>query len=182
LLVALAFGASAGGEFVREGARKPYTIREVLFSNAISPSEVARLRVEGCTTNDPFPLREAASLPNDQVRTGALTFRAQCSICHTMGGVNSLQHLMGAWTDDQMRMNVAQLQWTKGFMPPFAGTAEELEALVQYVRWYTAKQPSSWPESRDPRDYQKIRAWLEEAGPAPATSPRPAKLATNGGE
>jgi hypothetical protein len=28
LLLALAFGASAGGEFVREGARKPYTIRE----------------------------------------------------------------------------------------------------------------------------------------------------------
>ncbi len=35
LLMALAFGATAAGEFVREGARKPYTIRNVLYSTSI---------------------------------------------------------------------------------------------------------------------------------------------------
>lgn len=171
LLLALAFGASAGGEFVREGARKPYTIREVLYSNAISADDVARLREAGCTTGDPYPLREP--YPSEQLALGALTFRSQCSICHTMAGVNSLEHLMGSWSEDQQRLNVAKLQWTKGFMPPFAGTAEELEALVQLVRWETAGRPAEWAVSADPADLAQIRAWLEQAGPRPATEPRP---------
>ena len=37
LLLLLAFGATGGGEFVREGSRKPFSIRHVLYSNAIRP-------------------------------------------------------------------------------------------------------------------------------------------------
>jgi len=70
-------------------------------------------------------------------------------------------------------MNVAQLQWTKGFMPPFAGTAEELEALVQFVRWSDAGRPASWPETRDPAVLEQIRAWLDRAGTGPATDGPP---------
>ena len=47
LLLVLAFGATAAGEFVREGARKPYTVRGVLYSTSIRPEEVAALRAEG---------------------------------------------------------------------------------------------------------------------------------------
>ena len=43
-ILVLAFGATAGGEFVREGARKPFTIRKVLYSNSIAAREVAALR------------------------------------------------------------------------------------------------------------------------------------------
>jgi mono/diheme cytochrome c family protein len=164
LLLALAFGATAGGEFVREGVRKPYSIREVLFSNAVPPEEVARLREVGCTTGDLFPLRDAEVYPNDQVRTGALTYRNLCSVCHTVSGVNGLTHLMGSWSIEQQRLNVAKLQWTKGFMPPFAGTPEELEALVRYVRWETAERPRVWEETEDEAALRRIKAWLEEAG------------------
>lgn len=179
LLVALAFGASAGGEFVREGVRKPYTIRDVLYSNSIPPVEVARFREIGCTTGDPFPLRDAASIPNSQLQLGALTFRNQCAVCHTVSGVNGLTHLMGAWSPDQQRMNVAKLQWTKGFMPPFAGTARELEGLVQFVQWEAAKRPSAWPESRDERVLSQIKAWLDEAGTGSATEGHPTQRATD---
>ena len=170
LLLALAFGATAGGEFVREGARKPYTIREVLYSNSIRPADVARLRVEGCTSGDPYPLRDAASYPNEQLVRGALVFRSQCAICHTMSGVNALEHLMGSWTIDQQRLNVAKLQWTKGFMPPFAGTPEELEALVQLVRWESAGRPGVWEPSVDREALEQIRRWLDEAGTGPASA------------
>lgn len=170
LLLALAFGATAGGEFVREGARKPYTIREVLYSNSIRPADVARLRVEGCTSGDPYPLRDAASYPNEQLVRGALVFRNQCAICHTLSGVNALEHLMGSWTIDQQRLNVAKLQWTKGFMPPFAGTPEELEALVQLVRWESAGRPGVWEPSVDREALEQIRRWLDEAGTGPASA------------
>ncbi len=50
-------------------------------------------------------------------------YRFQCSVCHTYDGANGLLELTGTWTLDQKRLNIAQLQRTKPFMPPFAGTA-----------------------------------------------------------
>lgn len=199
LLVALAFGATAGGEFVREGVRKPFTIREHLYSNSIRPEEVAHLREVGCTTGDPFPLRDETAYPDDVLRLGARVFRVQCAVCHTMEGVNGLTHLAGTWTTDQKRMNIAKLQHTKPFMPPFAGTAEELEALVQLIEWTATRHgavgpvnegleragaPASQSPSRtepgpgaverfaDAATLARIRRWLDEAGTAANTPER----------
>lgn len=170
LLCTLAFGATAGGEFVREGVRKPFTVRETLYSNAITPEEVGRLRAAGSVTFDPYPVRDADRYPNDQLRTGAQVFRFQCAICHTLDGMNGLSHLAGSWTIDQKRMNIAKLQHTKPFMPPFAGNAEELEALVQFLTWTIRHAPADWPVSRDPAVIEQIQTWLNEAGTLPGYS------------
>jgi mono/diheme cytochrome c family protein len=167
LLVALGFVASAGGEFVREGARKPFTIREALYSNAMAPGEIAALRERGSVTYDPYPLRDEASYPNEQLKLGAKVYRFQCSVCHTMGGVNGLVHLGGTWTTEQKRMNIAKLQQTKPFMPPFAGTPAEAEALVQLLEWEGAGRPASFPVSNDAAVLAQIQRWLDEAGTAP---------------
>jgi cytochrome bd-type quinol oxidase subunit 1 len=167
LLLLLAFGATAGGEFVREGARKPYSIRYVLYSNAIRPADVPRLREEGCTRDDPYPVRDGDAYSNEQVRHGARVYRRLCSVCHTVEGVNGLVELTNTWDLDQLRMNIAKLQHTKPFMPPFAGNADDLEALVQMVRWVSYKRQTPWPESNDPRTIEQISRWLEEAGTNP---------------
>lgn len=170
LLLILAFGATAGGEFVREGARKPFAIRHVLYSNSIAPSEVARLRRVGCLADDPYPLRQSTNYPHDQVRMGAKVFRRQCAVCHTMQGANAIVHLTGSWDADHMRMNIAKLQQTKAFMPPFAGTSAELEALVQYILWTSAGEPAQWASADSAAQDQvlaQIQAWLDEAGTEP---------------
>jgi len=167
LLAVLAFAASAGGEFVREGVRKPYTIRETLYSNSLTQADVERLRRVGSVTDDPYPLRDAQAYPNNQLQLGAKVFRFQCNICHTMSGANGLTHLTGSWLVDQMRMNIAKLQHTKPFMPPFAGTPEELEALVQLLKWVSGGRPNQWPVSDDPKVFADLRRWLDEAGTAP---------------
>jgi len=164
LLLALAFGATAAGEFVREGARKPYTVRGVLYSTSIKPSEVAELRRTGAAAADPYPLRDAASYPSDQLRRGAKVQRVLCDACHTMRGGNGLVHLAGTWTDDQMRLNIAKLQRTKGFMPPFAGNAEDVEAIVQLIKWDHAGKPARWPETHDAETLAQITRWLDEVG------------------
>jgi mono/diheme cytochrome c family protein len=164
LLLALAFGATAAGEFVREGARKPYTIRGVLYSTSVKPAEIAELRRTGATANDPYPLRDADRYPSGQLQHGAKVFRVLCDVCHTMHGGNGLVHLTRTWTDDQLRLNIAKLQKTKGFMPPFAGTAEDVEALVQLVRWDRDERPASWPASTNPETLAQIARWLDEAG------------------
>ena len=162
LLLALAFGATAAGEFVREGARKPYTIRGALYSTSLTPADVAELRRTGATAADPYPLRDAARYPSDQLRRGAQVHRALCDACHTINGANSIIELTRTWTDDQLRLNIAKLQHTKGFMPPFAGNAEDVEALVQLVRWERAGRPSRFVA--ETTDLAPIQQWLDEAG------------------
>jgi len=164
LLVALAFGATGGGEFVREGARKPYSIREVLYSNSFTPADVAALRQRGASSLDPYPLLE--HYPNHQLELGARTYRLQCSVCHTMNGVNGIVHLTGTWDTDQKRLNIAKLQHTKAFMPPCAGTPRELEGLVQFLLWHKRGTPNDWPLSEDPQVYALLSRYLREAGTA----------------
>jgi mono/diheme cytochrome c family protein len=167
LLLALAFVATAGGEFVREGVRKPFTIREYLYSNSISRDGIAALRERGSTTDDPYPLRNAADYPNAQIVLGAKVFRTQCSVCHTLEGMNAVVELAGSWSIDQRRLNIAQLQRTKPFMPPFAGTPEEVEGVVQLIGWLRAGRPATWDESHDPAVLEQISRWLDEAGTGP---------------
>ncbi|MDQ3341832.1 MAG: cytochrome c [Myxococcota bacterium] len=175
LLLALAFGATAAGEFVREGARKPYTVRGALYSTSITPAEVETLRVKGAVADDPYPLRDRARYVNDQLAHGAKVYRALCDACHTMRGSNGIVHLVETWSDDQLRLNIAKLQRTKGFMPPFAGNAEDVEALVQLLKWELADTPASWPASKDPAVIAQIDRWLREVGTAPAVPARGAR-------
>ena len=170
LLVALALAATAGGEFVREGVRKPYTVRQTLYSNSLTQKEVERLRAHGCVTDDPYPLQHAGRFPIDQTRLGMKVYRFQCSVCHTIDGANALTHLTGSWSVGQKRMNIAKLQHTKPFMPPFSGNAEELEALVQFLNWTTAGSPPTWPNSTDPAVLRQNQTWLDEAGTAPGAN------------
>jgi cytochrome bd-type quinol oxidase subunit 1/mono/diheme cytochrome c family protein len=166
LLLGLAFGATAAGEFVREGARKPYTVRGVLYSTSIRPEEVAALRAAGATAGDPYPL--TTTYPSEQLTRGARVERALCDACHTMRGANALVELTRTWTDDQLRLNLAKLQRTKGFMPPFAGNAEDVEALVQLLRWEHGERPPAFAATASPATLAQIARWLDEVGTEPA--------------
>ena len=170
LLCAIAFAATAGGEFVREGVRKPYSIRQVLYSNSLRQDELERLRKTGSVADDPYPLRDGLNYPNDQLREGAKVYRFQCSVCHTYDGANGLLDLTGTWTLDQKRLNIAQLQRTKPFMPPFAGTAAELEALVQVLTWRRAGMPPAGrPRTIRPR-WRRSRPGSTRSAPGPGSS------------
>jgi len=182
LLLVLAFVATAGGEFVREGVRKPFTIREYLYSNAISRDGVAALREQGSVTADPYPLIDQHTYPSPQLVTGAKVFRAQCSVCHTLEGVNAVVELAATWSLDQRRLNLSQLQRTKPFMPPFAGTPEELESLVQLIGWIEAGRPDVWEPSEDPSVLAQIRRWIDEAGTGPGHERMPAEMHAAGGD
>jgi len=170
ILLVIAFAATAAGEFVREGARKPYTVRDVLYSSSLTEPEVAHLRVAGATSHDPWPLRHEARYPTPQLAHGARVVRALCDVCHTMSGANGLEHLVASWSLDQMRHNIAMLQRTKAFMPPFAGNAADVEAVVQLLAWTRDGTPRQWPApvaigAADP--LSEIQRWLDEAGTAP---------------
>ena len=177
LLVGLAFGATAGGEFVREGVRKPFTIRDTLYSNGIAIGEVAAIRQHGLA-NVPgiYPLRDAGNYPTPQLQSGAIVYRQLCSACHTLNGANALDELTRTWTLDQKRLNFAQLQRTKPFMPPFAGTAQDVESLVQFFEWRHHGLPSAWPTPAEDEAHAvilaRIQQYLDDVGTQPADAQR----------
>ena len=154
---------------MREGARKPFVVRGALYSTSLTPADVERMRTDGVLAHDPWPLADAARYPTPQLVHGARVFRALCSVCHTMRGANALVHLAGTWTEDQLRLNVAKLQRTKGFMPPFAGNADDVEAIVQLIRWEIAGAPAGWGETRTA---PAIDAYLAEVGTGTAEESR----------
>ena len=80
LLLALAFGATAAGEFVREGARKPYTVRGVLYSTRSRRPRSRSCAQTGATADDPYPLRDDARYPNDAARARR---QGRCARCAT---------------------------------------------------------------------------------------------------
>jgi mono/diheme cytochrome c family protein len=141
-----------------------------LYANSLTQEDVERLRASGCVSTDPYPLLNPGRYANDQLRLGAKVYRFQCSVCHTVWGVNGLTGLTGSWTLDQKRMNIAKLQHTKPFMPPFAGPAEEVEAVVQMLSWVKAGRPNAWAVSNEPDTISRIQEWLNEVGTTPAGS------------
>jgi cytochrome bd ubiquinol oxidase subunit I len=148
-------------------------VRETLYSNGIAIDEVAELRKYGLTEHeDIYPLRDADSYPTAQLRNGAIVYRQLCSACHTLAGTNALDELTRTWTMEQKRLNIAQLQRTKPFMPPFAGTASEVESIVQLLDWRRHGQPTSWPEPTDDASQAetlgRIQRYLDEVGTQPA--------------
>ena len=169
LLLALAFGATAAGEFVREGARKPYTVRGVLYSTSIAPGEVAELRRTGATAGDPYPLRDEARYPSEQLRRGAKVHRALCDACHTMHGANALVELAA---DVDRRSAPPQHRE--------AATHEGIHAAVRRqrrgrrgARAAAALGARRAPgrrgrmDSHDPATLAQITRWLEEADRTP---------------
>ena len=133
---------------------------------------------------DPYPLRNESELPkldgepHPRLKTGALVFRQQCSICHTIDGVNALTHLMSGWDLEMKRQNVAKLQKLKPFMPPFARHPRR-----SWKDWrsntspgFRKGRPAIWPDSlADGKKTETlaciklacIKKWLDEAGVEP---------------
>ena len=130
------------------------------------------MREQGATADDPYPLRDAARYPSDQLRRGAKVYRTLCDACHTIHGANGVVELTRPWTDDQLRLNVSKLQHTKSFMPPFAGNAEDVEALVQLLRWEHGARAASFAPTSSPETLAQIARWLDEAGTEPAGAAR----------
>lgn len=147
----LAFAFFGGYERLREGARKPFIIRDYMFSNGVLISEIAKLNQEGILSKAKWLM---VGQPDEPVTKGRAVFRAQCAMCHTENGYLGIRKLIAGADADTLAMILTTMreegdeyasgQYThKGhvatekldypFMPPFVGTEEEKEALKAYL-------------------------------------------------
>jgi cytochrome d ubiquinol oxidase subunit I len=167
-LLLLAVVAAAAGEKTREAVQRPYAIGGVLYAHGFTAEETATARDRGAVAGDPYPLRDAAAYPNAQVRRGARVHRRLCAACHTWDGPRGLDSVLRDRSEAQLRTDVAALQRTSPCMPPFAGNAEDVEALVRLFLWRRGGRPERFPLSEDEAALASIRAALDAAGVRPA--------------
>jgi mono/diheme cytochrome c family protein len=146
-----AFSFFGAEERVREGARKPFVIRDFMFSNGILISEIQDLNQRGILSKAAWAARESDGSP---VSKGRAVYRAQCQACHTVDGYLSMRKLVAAPDADTLGLILEVLhgqgeayisgQHTEGghvatqkldypAMPPLVGNAEEIEALKAYL-------------------------------------------------
>ena len=137
LLACWGFG---GFEWIREVARKPFVIREVMYSNGIRVDQVAGYQKDGFLPQNSWARTFAASKGDTDLARGEAILRSQCLACHTREGYRSLKALTARNSEED---NVLLIQGLRELdpgmnpyldrMPPFAGTEKEAELVGKYL-------------------------------------------------
>ena len=134
-LVAMVAGLMVIGSFewIREAARRPYAVNEVVYSNMIFKEDLSTLTEEGY-------LQKALWVQNrdigtkDRVEAGHELFIQQCYACHTLGGLNNdLIPQTAHMSYKALHSYIEKIHKIRYFMPPFAGTSEEAGMLAAFI-------------------------------------------------
>jgi cytochrome bd ubiquinol oxidase subunit I len=133
LLAAIAFIATSSMEYVREGIRKPFIVYDYMYANGLTIANVARVNQAGFFAAKPVIAREIDPSSLSEIERGRLIYRVQCQRCHAVDGYNAIRPLVNSWSTEMIRSNTRQLDRLKWFMPPFAGTEQDLNDLVAYL-------------------------------------------------
>jgi cytochrome bd-type quinol oxidase subunit 1 len=133
--------ATTTGEFVREGARKPYRIENYLIAPGVLVSQIPALQNDGFIAHSRwlhFFLQNdrKADTGNDaakRVKAGEAIFQYHCSSCHAEFGYNGMLPIIYPWTPELIGDAVHNLHRTNPAMPPWLGTDAERDLLAEYL-------------------------------------------------
>lgn len=148
LLACLGLG---GFEWIREVARKPFVICEVMYSNGIRVDQVAGYQERGFLVQNAWARAFAESRGDTDLVRGEAILRSQCLACHTRDGYRSLKVLTAGNSEEDnmalvlgLRERDPALNPYLDFMPPFAGTAQEATLVGKYLSSLRGKYCSTW--------------------------------------
>jgi hypothetical protein len=132
LIAVLALSTTAVTEWVRESVRKPYVIYGYMYSNSLRLADVERVQTQGV-------LKSARWVRHRDLDVKALEpsgqdiYRVECASCHTVDGYNSIRVAVRGWSWAMIDYQMDHLSSLKGFMPVFAGTEAERQALGAWL-------------------------------------------------
>lgn len=146
LLLMAGIAAVTTGEFVREGARKPYRIENYILAPGVRIQDVEAFHKNGLIAYAPWlryylgqnlsreELSNLAALSEEKkAKAGEAIFRYHCSSCHATVGYNGMKPLVQPWTPELIHEAVRNLHRTNPAMPPWLGSEAEREALAEYL-------------------------------------------------
>lgn len=134
LVVLLTGLVSFGGfEFTREAGRKPWLIPNHTYSNSLRPAYLAPVEAQGLLRTAKWSGIGEITQDN-RLKAGRVIFDLQCSSCHSVGGpMNDIlprTAKFGLFGMDSFLNGVGKVNT---YMPPFAGTLEERQALSAFI-------------------------------------------------
>ena len=133
IVMITAMGYMGAFEWIREAARRPYVINEVMYSNGILRKEVERINQEGFLKNAKWVQHKEVTDVN-RLEAGRELFLHQCFACHTVGGFNNdIISRTKNMSYTAMNKYLATIHEKRYFMPPFVGNESELKALAAYL-------------------------------------------------
>jgi mono/diheme cytochrome c family protein len=120
-------------EWIREAARRPYVIGEVIYSNMIAKSDVDGLKRSGFLPSALW-VRNHQITAENQKAAGRELFIHQCYACHTIGGLNNdIVSRTKAMSYPALTAYLGKMHEIRPFMPPFVGNEAEAKALAAYI-------------------------------------------------
>jgi len=143
-----AFLSFAAGERLREGARKPFVIRDYMFSNGVLVTELPALNAAGILSKARWAAHDAGP---SAVARGRAVYTAECAACHTLDGYMSIRTVTGSMDADLLPAFLDESKkdgeaWRaareRGASPPkpgypsmapFVGTDAERDALATFL-------------------------------------------------
>lgn len=139
-----------GYERLREGCRKPFVIRDYMFSNGLLIADIPTFNESGVLARAGWAM---VGQPDTMEGRGRALYRAQCASCHTLDGYLGMRPLTAEADSDMLtgvvltmkemgeaytlahargeRVDTRTLDYP--LMPPVVGTEDEVEALVAYL-------------------------------------------------
>lgn len=137
-LVVMLFGLGLMGSFesMREAARKPYLIWDVVYSNSILKAQVPVLNQEGVLAHAKWTPPDLREITDDNERqVGEFLYQLECASCHSIDGpMNDILPLTAPYADaDSMDAFLSGMGSVSVYMPPFVGKPDERRALARYI-------------------------------------------------
>ncbi len=133
LMLVMGLIATGSFEYLREAARKPWVIPGVMYANGLSPDDVEKAREHGLLKLARWDFAGELTEAN-LVPAGRELFNLQCLACHTRGGIyNDIVPRTRTLTWHGLRAWIEGMGEVRDYMPPFAGTPAERDALAAYL-------------------------------------------------
>ncbi len=132
LLALIGLAWFGGFEYMREIARKPYVINHYMYSNSILEADLDQIHREGYLKLSRWA-RIRSLTDEDRLEAGKILMTQQCLPCHTLNGYNGLREKLDKLTERGILAQLSGQGKIQTYMPPFAGTSDEMEALAEYL-------------------------------------------------
>jgi hypothetical protein len=129
--ILIAIGFFSEFERIREFIRGPYLMPGYMYANQILLKEKPLLDKEGALKNAYWYHITAAD--SNPVQKATYLFALNCSVCHTIGGINDIKDRLSGRTEDGIFVLLGHTGEMVPFMPPFSGSRQERSVLASFL-------------------------------------------------
>lgn len=132
LLLVLGFGVAGSFEYIREAGRRPFLIKDRMWSTGITPAQAAPL-------SDPFLprtkwVKNKEITETNRLDAGREIYAFQCLPCHSVAGpMKDIRRYTGHIGNEGVAAYITGQGRIFGQMPPFVGSPAERDALAAYI-------------------------------------------------